>query len=119
MSDQPLIPSAMSPGRLLLMQQRAECGEPLAQRADSDGVTASIQRRGKKVAKNGYFVAARAVGQGSKNKTQTTREARFDDDGEEYEKVDEFTLIDAYLDTRPGTRAAAETLSAVLASRGR
>lgn len=118
MSDQPIIPSAMTPQRLALMQQRAKRLEPLAQPQDTAGVTETIQRRGKKVAKNGYFVAARAVGQGSKNKKQTTKFANFDEDGEEFEKVTEFTEIDRILNSPMGSRKASDLLDAYRRRRG-
>lgn len=118
MSD-PLIPSAMDESRLLLMQGRADRGEPIAQASDSDAVTASIQRRHAKTAKNGYSVAARAVGQGSKNKKQITRCANFNDEGEEYDRVNEFTLMDQYLKTPLGSESAARAMAVWRQSLGR
>lgn len=114
--SEPLIPLAMDSSRLLLMQQRAERGEPLAQMDDQEQVTASIKKRHAKTGQNGHTVLARSVGH--KQKVQVSKIANFDDDGDEIERLTDFTLIDRYLDTKPGTQAALLALADVRNSRG-
>ena len=106
--SRPPIPSPMTPARLRLMQARAAKGQPLTQPGDNAGVTASLRNRSTSLA--GHAVLARAVGH--KRKLQTSKLAKFDDDGDEIEIPDEFAAVDRYLATKPGSAAALAALAA-------
>lgn len=111
------IPSPMTEQRLLVMQRRREKQMPLAVPADQASVTKSIRARGQKTAKDGHRILARAVGH--KRKTQTTKEARFDEEGDEIESWHQFAAVDQYLETEPGSHAAAMALAAWRREMGR
>lgn len=93
------IPSPMSEKRLLVMQRRAAEHEPLSQPTDQPVVTADVQSRARgryaKIDKDGFRVMARTIGH--KSKTQSSKEAKFNEDGDEIEDVGQFTLLDRYL----------------------
>lgn len=97
------------------MQQRAAKQQPLTRPSDNSGVTASLRNRSTSLA--GHAVMARAVGH--KRKVQTSKLAKFDDDGDEIEIPDEFAAVDRYLQTKPGSEAALAALAAWRAEKRR
>lgn len=109
-TDAKPIPSPMTEARLKTMQQRAAKGIPLAVQSDQPAVTQSIAGRFKKTAKDGFRVMARTIGH--KKKCQSTKEARFDDEGEAIEEWHQFAAVDRYLATEPGSQAAAVAMRA-------
>ena len=97
----------MSEDRELEIQGRAERGESLAQASDQPVVTESIRRRHASQRKDGMHTTARSVRGPAK---ALAGDARFDEDGNEIEKVGEFDCCDRYLATKIGTESAAHAL---------
>lgn len=110
----PLLPSPMTSEREELMRARAAAGEQIAQAADQGGVTESIQRRHASVNKNGFSANARKV-----HKTGPTKDAKFDDDGDEIITETDAVLWQKYFATSPGSRAARGAMDDLLAMRGK
>jgi len=108
----PLIPSPMTSEREELMRKRAAAGEQITQAADQGGVTESIQRRHASQNKNGFSSNARKV-----HKTGPTKDAKFDDDGDEIIAETDAVLWQKYFATSPGSRAARGAMDDLLAIR--
>lgn len=92
------MPSPMTEARLRVMQKRVAREQPLAVAADQPLVVDSVRER----------VMERALG---KKKFQATRDAKYDDDGDEIEVETDWTLIDRYLATPLGSPAAGAALA--------
>lgn len=75
-----------------------------------------VEPRGKKAAKDGYFVQSRSIGSRMKSKTG----AKFDDEGEELDdKRDLWLQWDRYFATEPGTESARHALDRVIDNRNK
>ena len=107
MSEAQNLPSPMSEEREAVMRDRAANGEELAVPADNSGVTESIRRRHTSQRKNGFNATARSVRGPAK---ALAGDARFTEDGDEIGKASDFTALDRYLATTPGTDSAAHAL---------
>ena len=103
----------MDESRLKVMQGRAARGVPLAEASDqplvTEGIRITARGRYAKPGKDAHTVRARSVGR--KSKVQKTKDARFDDEGDEIETPHEFSLIDQYLATEIGSQAAAKAMA--------
>lgn len=108
-----LIPGPMTDERLATMQARLEAGKELAQAADQDFVTDSIQRRHASQRKNGFNAQARSVGH---KRTTVNSDARFTGDGDEIDRSDNvWAAIDLYSESPPGTRESCRLAGLALA----
>lgn len=85
----PMIPSPMTEERLRLFQKRAEAQQSIARRSDRDGATG----RHASTSLAGTHTHARSVG----SRIRTSRESKYDEDGEELEVSSDFTALDRYL----------------------